>query len=103
MWFCVLLGVIIKTHLTQEEYDMQTLLSRKSISMTELREPAKVIAQAGNTPVAILNRSQVVGYFVPVSAISPTSLVAVDSGALRTVLARRRPAISATLKYLEDK
>ena len=82
---------------------MQTLLSRKSISMTELREPAKVIAQAGNLPVAILNRSQVVGYFVPVSAISPTSLVAVDSAALRTVLARRRPAVAATLKYLEDK
>ncbi|QTR47505.1 prevent-host-death family protein [Thiothrix litoralis] len=82
---------------------MQTLLSRKSISMTELREPAKVIAQAGNCPVAILNRSQVVGYFVPVAAISPAPLVTAGADELGAVLARRRTAIAATLKYLEDK
>ena len=82
---------------------MQTLLSRKSISMTEMREPAKVIAQAGNSPVAILNRSQVVGYFVPVAAVSAFSLEPVGADELRDVLAKRRPTIAATLKYLEDK
>ena len=48
---------------------MQTILARKAISMTELREPAKVFAQAGNEPIAILNRDQVVGYCVPVGAL----------------------------------
>ena len=43
---------------------METLLTNKTISVTELREPRKVIDKAGSQPVAILNRSNVVGYFV---------------------------------------
>ncbi len=82
---------------------MQAILARKTVSMTELREPAKVIAQAGNQPVAIMNRNQVVGYFVPTSAIDPAPAPTVSDDELTTILTKRRPAIAATLKYLEDK
>lgn len=83
---------------------MQTLLARKAISMTELREPAKVFAQAGNEPIAILNRNQVVGYFVPVGALEEqTAGNTVNDNELIALLKKRRPHIATTLKYLEDK
>lgn len=82
---------------------MQTLLARKSISMTELREPAKVFAQAGEQPVAIMNRNQIVGYFVPSSAIDLPAVEKVTAKELADVLQRRRPAVEKVLKYLEDK
>ena len=50
---------------------MEKLLTNKTVSLTELRDPAKVFKQAGNTPVAILNRNALVGYFVPKSAVQP--------------------------------
>lgn len=82
---------------------MQTLLAHKTVSMTELREPAKVFSQAGNQPVAVMNRNQVVGYFVPVAAVEKIQFEPASGTELEAVLARRRPAIAATLKYLEDK
>ena len=83
---------------------MQTILARKAMSMTELREPAKVFAQAGNEPIAILNRNQVVGYFVPVGALeAQAEYDSISNAQLITVLKKRHPQIAATLKYLEDK
>lgn len=82
---------------------MQTLLARKSVSMTELREPAKVFAQAGEQPVAIMNRNQVVGYFVPSSAVTLPAMENVSSEELKAILQKRRPAIDNILTYLEDK
>lgn len=82
---------------------MQTLLASKSVSMTELREPAKVLSAANNQPIAIMNRNQVVGYFVPVGAISMTTPTTPNRTDLLQVLAKRRSAIAPTLKYLEDK
>ena len=52
-----------------DELTMETLLTNKTVSVTELREPRKVIDKAGSKPVAVLNRSNVVGYFVPASAV----------------------------------
>jgi hypothetical protein len=48
---------------------MQNLLTNKTASLTELRNPKKVIKQAGGKPVAILNRDGLVGYFVRASAV----------------------------------
>jgi len=53
---------------------VERILANKTISLTELREPEKVLAKAGNSPVAVLNHSHVVGYFVPKSAVDDTTL-----------------------------
>jgi len=82
---------------------MQTLLAQKMVSMTELREPAKVFSQASGKPIAIMNRNQVVGYFVPVSAVDKIQFEAATDEEVQATLARRRSTISGTLKYLEDK
>ncbi len=46
---------------------MEKILSSKTVSLTKLRDPAKALSKAGNSPVAVLNRNNVVGYFVPKS------------------------------------
>ncbi len=48
---------------------MENLLTNKTASMTELRDPKKVVEKAGDKPVAILNRNQLEGYFVPAAAV----------------------------------
>lgn len=82
---------------------MQTLLARKSVSMTELREPSKILNAADNQPIAVMNRNQVVGYFVPVGAINPTAPQVASRANVLKVLEQRRSNIAPTLKYLEDK
>ena len=41
---------------------MEHLLTKLTASLTELREPNKVIAKAGNQPVAIMNRNEAILY-----------------------------------------
>ena len=47
---------------------MNRLLTKNIATMTEMREPQKVLDRAGGEPVAILKNSQLVGYFVPTEA-----------------------------------
>lgn len=82
---------------------METLLTQKSISITELREPAKVLERAGATPVAVLNRNTVVAYLVPADAVNVILGGTATDSDVKATLARRRKAIAPVLKYLEDK
>lgn len=82
---------------------MQTLLTRKTISMTELREPAKVFSQAGDSPVAILNRNQVVGYFVPVAAVDNIQTRPSGLEATKRAFAAQQERLAPALAYLRDK
>ena len=82
---------------------MQTLLTTKTISMTELREPAKVFSQAGDTPIAILNRNQVVGYFVPVSAIETIQTRSASLEAVKHAFSNQKQRLTPALNYLRDK
>ncbi|WP_417625243.1 prevent-host-death family protein [Paremcibacter congregatus] len=82
---------------------METLLTNKTASLTELRDPKKVIEQAGDRPVAILNRNQLEGYFVPASAVEKISYEAATSADVQEALRKRRKLIQPTLDYLRDK
>jgi antitoxin StbD len=82
---------------------MDTLLTTKSASLTELREPGKVLDRAGATPVAILNRNVVVAYLVPADAVNLVSHTKAADADVTAVLARRRKTIAPVLDYLEDK
>jgi antitoxin StbD len=44
------------------------LLTPYIATMTEMREPHKVLERSGGKPVAVLRNSQLVGYFVPAEA-----------------------------------
>ncbi len=82
---------------------METLLTKKTISVTELREPKKVIDKAGSQPVAVLNRSNVVGYFVPVSAVEKLDFTAASDKDLDDLLGALDEDTLAVNEYLQDK
>ena len=44
---------------------MTKLLTKHIATMTEMREPHKVLERSGGEPVAVLRNSALVGYFVP--------------------------------------
>ena len=82
---------------------MENLLTSLTASLTELREPNKVIAKAGNHPVAILNRNEAIGYFVPKSAVSDIEIKVISPDAVSTFLKDDLHEISHVLEYLKDK
>ncbi|MEJ2444794.1 MAG: hypothetical protein P8Y42_15325 [Exilibacterium sp.] len=82
---------------------MEHLLTNKTASLTELRDPKQVIEKAGDTPVAIFNRNQLEGYFVPASAVGKIELTVASSDDVADALKKRRKALKPTLDYLKDK
>lgn len=82
---------------------MENLLTNKTASMTELRDAKKVLEKAGDKPVAILNRNQLEGYFVPAAAVEKISFSPADDGAVSNLLHERRAKLQPTLDYLKDK
>ena len=82
---------------------METLLTNKTVSVTELREPRKVIDEAGSQPVAVLNRSNVVGYFVPVSAVEKLDFSACETDEVMAALDTLDDNALAVNDYLKDK
>ena len=82
---------------------MQNLLTNKTASLTELRNPKKVIKQAGGKPVAILNRDHLEGYFVPASAVEKLSFEAAEPGEAAAEFKNRKMKLAATLEFLKDK
>ncbi|MBJ7503688.1 MAG: hypothetical protein JHC68_06340 [Polynucleobacter sp.] len=82
---------------------MEHLLTKLTASLTELREPNKVIAKAGNQPVAIMNRNEAIGYFVPKSAVAEIELVTASNQELNSFLKKKLPKIAHVLDYLKDK
>jgi antitoxin StbD len=82
---------------------MENLLTPLTASLTELREPNKVIAKAGNQPVAILNRNEAIGYFVPKSAVVDIKLKVASNDQLKAFLKNKLPKIEHVIDYLKDK
>ena len=82
---------------------MQKILTHKTVSLTELRDPAKVLANAGDSPVAVLNRNKVVGYFVPSSVVDDVSFEQADSDEVRKLLFETQDIDQPVLDYLQDK
>ena len=46
--------IYILMHMLKERFAMATLLTRNIASMTEMREPHKVLEKSGGEPVAVL-------------------------------------------------
>ena len=82
---------------------MTRLLTPHIATMTEMREPHKVLERAGGQPVAVLKNSAVVGYFVPVEAIGAADHRVATRDEVMESLARRRAVNQPVLDYLRDK
>ncbi len=82
---------------------MERILANKTVTLTELRDPAKVLAGAGDSPVAVLNRSSVVGYFVPKSAVDDVQFEYADSTEVQKTVDQSIEQNQELIDYLKDK
>ena len=83
---------------------MTRLLTPQICTMTELREPQKVLDRAGGKPVAILKKSALVGYLVPADSVAQVpEHTPLSREALKDLLARTRETAQPVLDYLRDK
>lgn len=82
---------------------MTRLLTPNIATMTEMREPQKVLDRANGEPVAILKNSALVGYFVPVEAVDSGEHRIATREEVMASLARRRHINQPVLDYLKDK
>lgn len=82
---------------------MTHLLTPYIATMTEMREPHKVLERSGGKPVAILKNSALVGYFVPAEAISSTEHRYASREEVMAHLRESREQVQPVLDYLKDK
>jgi antitoxin StbD len=82
---------------------MTRLLTNHICTMTELREPQKVLDRAAGKPVAIMKNSRCVGYLVPQEATLQEEPHYASMDEVMESLHNRREANQAVLDYLKDK
>jgi len=82
---------------------MTRLLTNHICTMTELREPHKVLERSGGKPVAILRNSTLVGYLVPAEAARHDGIRLATREEVMESLARTSARAQPVLDYLRDK
>jgi antitoxin StbD len=82
---------------------MTRLLTNHIATITELREPHKVLERSGGKPVAILKNSAVVAYLVPQEAVDAIGHEVATIDEVLESLARTRESVQPVLDYLKDK
>ena len=82
---------------------MENLLTNKTASLTEFRDPKNVIKKSGGRPVAILNRNKLEGYFVPASAVHKIDFEPAEPGEVEAAMAELKVKFKPIFDYLKDK
>ncbi len=82
---------------------MTRLATPQIATMTELREPQKVLDRANGKPVAILKNSALVGYLVPAEAVDSVEHRVASLAEVMASVERRRKVNQPVLDYLKDK
>jgi antitoxin StbD len=82
---------------------MTRLLTNHICTMTELREPQKVLDRAAGKPVAIMKNSRCVGYLVPTEATLQEEPRYASLDEVMESLRKRREINQPVLEYLKDK
>ena len=82
---------------------MTRLLTPHIATMTELREPHKVLERSGGKPVAILKNSAVVAYLVPEAAVDKGDHRTATLDEVMAHIEATRAVVQPVLDYLRDK
>ncbi|KIN78023.1 MULTISPECIES: hypothetical protein [Sulfitobacter] len=82
---------------------MTRILTNHIATMTEMREPHKVLERSGGKPVAIMKNSKCVGYFVPAEATLQEEPRYATLDEVMQSIARRKSVNQPVLDYLKDK
>ena len=81
---------------------MTRILTKHIATMTEMREPHKVLERAGGHPVAVMRNSKLVGHFVPAERVPKTEPRHATREELEVALAETAEMAAPVLEYLED-
>jgi len=82
---------------------MMHLLTNQTASLSELREPMKVIEEAGDSAVAIMNRNHLMGYYVPAAMVDMISVREATEDEVMTVMNQQTAMMTPVNEYLRDK
>lgn len=82
---------------------MARLHTNHICTITELREPQKVLDRAGGKPVAILKNSKCVGYIVPAEGTMEGEPRHASLDEVRNYVSTTRAKTQPILDYLKDK
>ena len=82
---------------------MTRLLTNHIATMTEMREPNKVLERAAGKPVALMKNSKCVAYLVPAENVEDQEHRYATKAEVMAVLERTRAKSQPVLDYLKDK
>lgn len=82
---------------------MTRLHTNHICTITELREPQKVLARSGGKPVAIMKNSKCVGYLVPEEASMQEEPRYASMDEVMRYIEETRDQTQPVLDYLRDK
>ena len=82
---------------------MARLHTNQICTMTELREPQKVLDRANGKPVAIMKNSRCVGYLVPEEATLDGAPRYASMEEVLEYVRSSRESVQPVLDYLKDK
>jgi antitoxin StbD len=82
---------------------MKRLFTNQICTMTELREPQKVLDAAGGKPVAIMKNSKCIGYLVPEEATLQDEPRHATMDEVMAAFEETRAQAQPVLDYLKDK
>lgn len=82
---------------------MARLHTNHICTITELREPQKVLNESGGKPVAVMKNSKCVAYLVPAEAALQEEPRYAAMDEVKASLEKRRSVNQPVLDYLKDK
>ena len=82
---------------------MENLDAPLTVTLAEFGDPDKLIANAGNRLVVILDQDKVLGYFVPKGSLDNVELRIASENCVIAFLKRKLAKIDHVIDYLRDK
>ncbi|WP_370400992.1 hypothetical protein [Sulfitobacter sp. JB4-11] len=82
---------------------MTRIFAKHIATMTEMREPHKVLERSGGKPVAIMKNSKCVGYFVPAEATLQEEPRVATLDEVMEAIEKTRAQTQPVLDYLKYK
>ena len=82
---------------------IQKIKATKTASLTDLRDPRKIIDTLVDGQVAILDRNKVVAYLQHPSQVEDRDYSYLPEGTVKEIFKKRKSEVQPVLEYLKDK
>ena len=82
---------------------IQKIKATKTASLTDLRDPRKIIDSLSDGQVAIFDRNKIVAYLQHPSQVADRDYTYLPEGKVKEVFKKRKSEVQPVLDYLKDK